>query len=60
MQIEVDSEHAKRYVSGLNCTRRSMRKYVKFGGGEAQNQVILTGFSILLIWFVCGVAGMPG
>ncbi len=52
MQIEVDSKHAKRYVSGLNRTVRSMRKYVKFGGKEAQNQVFSMVFSMLFIWFV--------
>jgi len=36
-----------------------MRKYVKFGGREAQNQVFLMGFSMLLIWFIYGVGALP-
>jgi uncharacterized protein YneR len=59
VQIEVDSEHAKRYISGLNRTVRSVRKYVKFGGREAQNQVFSMVFSMLFIWFVYGVGGLP-
>jgi len=36
-----------------------MRKYIKFGGREAQNQVPPMGSLNLLIWFVYGVAGLP-
>ncbi len=59
MQIEVDFEHAKRYVLGLNRTVRSIRKYVKFDDREAQNQVFSMVFSMLFIWFVYEVDGLP-
>jgi len=41
VQLEADFEHAKDMFQVKICTGRSMRKYIEFGGIQAQNQVPL-------------------
>ena len=44
MQIEIDSEYTKKYISDLDLFERFLRKYIEFDNKQTENYIFFIAF----------------